>query len=245
MPHRGKGRADLSGETAALVRRSAPNGGSASRRARSLVARHAVPTANAAIDALRAAIRQHPGEITLVAIGPLTNVGLLFAIDPEIPTLLDALFLMGGAFDFPNWPGAVEWNAVNDPHAADLTYRAVGAPRHVSFGLDVTNKVVLDRANFESEMRATELGVCTLDMAAAWFEKADRVTFHDPLAVAAIFEPTLCAYARGTVRVDLENSDLMGKTHWTPNETGPHEIAVTVDPDRFFVHFFATLEGRG
>jgi hypothetical protein len=135
-------------------------------------------------------------------------------------------------FDFPNWPDATEWNAVNDPHATALTYRA-SVSRHLSFGLDVTKKVVLEREEFEPLVRSTELGRCALDMAAAWFEQTPKVTFHDPLAVAAIFEPSLCGYARGDVRVDLENPKLLGKTHWTPNEAGAHEIAVTVDAARF------------
>ncbi len=204
---------------------------------------------NAATNALRDAIRAQPGEISLLAIGPMTNVGALFAMDPEAPSLLKELILMCGAFDFPDWPDATEWNAINDPHAAALTYRAAPfaapPPRHVSFGLDVTNKVVLERDEFASRIGATELGRCALDMAAAWFEQSPRVTFHDPLATAALFEPSLCGYARGAVRVDLENPDLLGKTHWTPHADGPHEIAVTVDAQRFFAHFFSVLEGRG
>ena len=198
---------------------------------------------NTAIDALRSAIRARPGEITLLAIGPMTNIGVLFALDPEIPSLLKELVLMCGAFDFPDRPDAVEWNAINDPHATALIYRAL-APRHVSFGLDVTKKVVLDRTEFETRIKTTELGRCTFDMAQAWFEKAPVVTFHDPLAAAAIFEPTLCGYVQGQVTTELENPQLLGKTHWTPGENGPHEIAVAVDSPQFFDHFFAVLEGR-
>ena len=198
--------------------------------------------ARAAVDALRTAIRAQPGEITLLAIGPMTNIGVLFALDPELPTLLKELVLMCGAFDFPHWPDASEWNAVNDPHATALTYRAP-APRHLSFGLDVTKKVVLTRDAFEPLIRATEMGRCALDMAAAWFEKTPEVTFHDPLAAAAIFEPMLCTYAAGHVDVVWETG-LLGKTQWTPRTDGPHKIAVTVEADAFFAHFFATLARR-
>jgi purine nucleosidase len=199
--------------------------------------------ANSGVDALRAAVRARPGEITLLAIGPMTNLGVLFALDPEIPSLLKELVLMCGAFDFPDWPGAVEWNAVNDPHAAALVYRAA-VPRHLSFGLDVTKKVVLDREAFEPLIRATELGRCALDMATAWFEQTPQVTFHDPLAAAAIFEPSLCGYVRGHAEIELEDPKLLGKTHWTPRPDGPHEIAVTGDADRFFDHFLGVLEGQ-
>jgi purine nucleosidase len=198
---------------------------------------------NCAIDALRAAVRARPGEVSLLAIGPMTNIGVLFALDPEIPALLKELVLMCGTFVWPDWPEAVEWNAVNDPHATALVYRA-NPPRHVSFGFDVTRLVVLNRAEFEARISVTELGRCALDMAAAWFETTAKVTFHDPLAAAGIFEPSLCGTASGHVEVELENAALLGKTYWTPAEHGPQEVAATVDAPRFFEHFFGVLETR-
>ncbi len=198
---------------------------------------------NSAVFALRNAIYERPGEITLLAIGPMTNIGVLFALEPEIPALLKETVLMCGAFDFPDWPGAVEWNAINDPHACALTYRAQVA-RHVSFGLDVTNKVQMERAEFEPLISQSELGRCALDMALAWFEKTPKITFHDPLAAAAIFEPELCEYARGNVEIELENRELLGKTHWTPEENGAHEIATTVKSQAFFDEFFGVINRK-
>lgn len=196
-----------------------------------------------AVLALRSAIYARPGEITLLAIGPMTNIGVLLALDPHIPALLKEIVVMCGAFDFPDEPGKTEWNALNDPHAAALLYRAV-APRLVSFGLDVTQKVTLERAEFEPLIRASALGRCAWDMAAAWFEQSPRVTFHDPLAAAAIFEPTLCNFARGNVEVELENPKLLGQTHWTPGDDGAHEIATEVDEKRFFSEFFGVLNPK-
>ena len=195
---------------------------------------------NSAVDAMRSAIRARPGEITLLAIGPMSNVGVLFALDPEIPSLLKELVLMCGAFDLPGQPQATEWNAINDPHATALTYRAM-PPRHLSFGLDVTQKVMLERAEMKPLIRATELGRCALDMAAAWFQQTTKVTFHDPLAAAAIFKPSLCGHARGQVEVELEDPKLLGKTRWTPREDGAHEIAVSVAAECFFAEFFGVL----
>ncbi len=199
-------------------------------------------TPNSAVDAMRAAIRARPGEITLLAIGPMMNLAVLFALDPQIPSLLKELVLMCGAFQFPGGPDSLEWNAINDAHAAALTYRAKVA-RHVSFGLDVTQQVTMEREQFEPLIRSSELGRCTLDMAAAWFEQTPVVTFHDPLAAATIFEPSLCEMARGVVEVELENQKLLGQTLWTPDEKGAHEIAVSVNADKFFGEFFGVLNG--
>ncbi len=195
---------------------------------------------NSAVFALRDAIYARPGEITLLGIGPMMNIGVLFALDPQIPSLLKELVLMCGAFDFPDWPGAIEWNAQNDPHTCALTYRAK-VPRIVSFGYDVTLKVKMDKEEFASLISESEMGRCALDMAQAWFQKTPVVTFHAPLAAAAIFEPSLCRYASGDVGIDLEDQELLGKTHWMPREGGAHEIAVAVESERFFSEFFGLL----
>jgi hypothetical protein len=71
---------------------------------------------------LRDTIRAHPSEITLLTIGPLTNIGLLFALDPAIPALLKDLMMMGGCFSAKN-PDE-EWNIVCDPHPAAKYPRA-------------------------------------------------------------------------------------------------------------------------
>src|SRR5437016_3424448 len=79
-----------------------------------------------AIEFLRHTIRSRPGEVTLLAIGPFTNVALLFATDPEIPSLLRELVVMGGVFTAGSTPGlaAREWNAMCDPIATAMMFRA-------------------------------------------------------------------------------------------------------------------------
>ena len=63
---------------------------------------------------------------------------------------------------------------------------------------------------------------------------------HDPLAAAVLFAPEICRYARGKVSVALET----GLTHWKPGgEDTPHRIAVDVDPEAFFVHYFGVVRG--
>ena len=69
-----------------------------------------------AVDFLRRTIRAHPGEVTLLTIGPLTNVALLFAADPAIPSLLESLVTMGGSY--ASGPAEAEWNLHCDPEAA-------------------------------------------------------------------------------------------------------------------------------
>ena len=80
-----------------------------------------------------------------------------------------------------------------------------------------------------------------LDMAEIWFAGFyPSITFHDPLAAATIFEPDLCMYEQGTVKVD--QVDKPGRTLWQRSEVdSPHQVAVTVDVDRYFQHFFRVV----
>ncbi len=196
-----------------------------------------------AIAFLRDTIRAHPGEITLLAVGPLTNIGVLFTLDPELPSLLKQLVLMCGRF-FTAMGG--EWNAVGDPHATAVAYgntHHTRPPRHVSFGLDVTMRCVMTPDACRERFTARVLAPVR-DFAEIWFKRASRVTFHDPLAAACIFEPELCVYLTGNVRVSLAEPTL-GWTVFDDHPDAPHDhtVAADVDPERFFDHYFGVVAG--
>lgn len=194
-----------------------------------------------AIEFLRRTIRKYPGEVTLLAIGPLTNIAVLFAADPEIPGLLKRLALMGGVFtnNLPNMPHA-EWNILCDPHAAAMVYKAK-VKIHRSIGLDVTCQVTMDKHEVIEKFKS-EIMQPVVDFAKVWFDERPVITFHDPLAAATIFNDRICRFERGNVEVEMGSERVKGMTHWTPgNSTGQHEVALKVDKDRFFDHFFKTV----
>jgi len=195
-----------------------------------------------AIDFLHQTIRNQPGEITLLTIGPLTNISLLFSIDPEIPSLLKRLVMMGGLYypydrEIIEHPIYLEWNTSGDPHATAIVFNHP-APIHQAVGLEITSRVMMNsdhvRQTFQHQLLEP-----VLDFAEVWFEKTSpNIVFHDPLAAAMIFDPEILTFERGTVEVELASKRLKGWTSWKKEANGPHEIAVTVDPQRFFDHFF-------
>ncbi len=190
---------------------------------------------NTALEFLRETIRKRPGEIVLLAIGPMTNIGLLFASDPEIPSLLKGLVLMCGSFMKP----VKEWNAICDPHALSIVYKA-NVKKHLSIGLDVTRKCFIPTEHCIDLFRELDLNLIA-DMMSIWARERPRVVFHDPLAAAVIFEPDLCKYKGGRVEVDLQNEG--GVTHWIECNNEPkNEIAVDVDSKKFFKHFFQSCK---
>lgn len=190
------------------------------------------PAPGEAVEFLRHTIRANPGEVTLLTIGPLTNIALLFATDPEIPSLLKALVIMGGFFHEPDKHH--EWNIMLDPHASAIVYRARPAV-HRSIGLDVTLQVRME-ANVVRQKFSPALLRPVLDFAEVWFEDQPVITFHDPLAAATLFDEQICEFEPGEVSVVLDD----GKTLWqSGGPASPHEVAVRVDQARFFDHFFS------
>lgn len=186
-------------------------------------------------------IRRHPGEISLLSVGQMTNVALLFRTDPQIPSLLKELVVMGGVFQYrlPRLP-RVEANARMDPTAAAIVYNTP-APIHRTIGLDVTCQVRMEREEVRARFQTGLLHV-VLDMAGPWFDRHSHITFHDPLAAVALFDESVCSFERGTVSVDLHSERLKGVTYWDPAEVGPHEIALQVDPEAFYRTYFDVLE---
>ncbi len=139
---------------------------------------------NTAIDFLRQTIRSRPGEITLLTIGPLTNIALLFALDPEIPALLKGLMMMGGWY--LRAPAGME-HPLRPPCGGQSLRRA--RSQLTAVGIDVTGRCQLPadecRRRFAQAGGALELVAA---MAEVWFRHAPHITFHDPLAAALIFD---------------------------------------------------------
>lgn len=194
-----------------------------------------------AIDFLRDTIRRNPGEVVLLAIGPLTNIALLFALDGEIPALLKGLVLMCGVFtNQQSGTGPREWNAQCDPHAAAIVFRAA-VTTHRSIGLDVTAQVTMEASEVRRRFTAPVLQP-VVDFAQVWFEIRPVITFHDPLAAITIFDDRICRFERGSVDVELTSERLQGTTFWTPGGADPrHEVALEVDAARFFEHYFGVV----
>jgi purine nucleosidase len=195
-----------------------------------------------AIDFLRQTIREHPGQITLLAIGPLTNIALLFKVDPEIPSLLKRLVIMGG--QHTAWTNAyksvAEWNILCDPHAAAIVFAS--DVKLTAVGLEVTTRCRLDSDQCRKSLEMPGVPTVLMPMAAHWLGHQKYVTFHDPLAAALIFEPEFCKLERGLIEVETVSAKASGMTHWTSDPlNGKHYAASSVDSDAFFAHYFDIL----
>jgi inosine-uridine nucleoside N-ribohydrolase len=156
-------------------------------------------------------VRTYPGEITLVPIGPLTNIGLVLRLDPGIVPLVKEVVLMGGSIYAPgNISPVAEANVYHDPHAADLVYRA-GWPVTM-LGLDVTTKTVITPTFLERLYAANNPATQLLKRIQPCYQKFHDDVYgmqgafhvHDPSVVAYMLQPELYRCQQMPVYVETE-----------------------------------------
>lgn len=169
----------------------------------------------------------------------MTNVALLFALDPEIPRLLRGWVAMSGWFVDPKGRGS--WNVICDPVAATTALRAP-VSRSFQIGEDVTTHCRLPGSEVRKRVSGPLLSVVH-KMAEIWRRDSTEVVFHDPLVAAVIFDEALCTFARGSVAVDLST----GATKFEKADGCRHEVAVDDPPAivPFCVHAVESLKIHG
>lgn len=200
--------------------------------------------------ALTELVRAHPGEVTLVAVGPLTNVALAMALDPGFAGALGALVVMGGVFagstGARSMPG--EFNVWSDPEAARIVLQSGLVGRWV--GLDVTRQVRLSRAEAQEMSEdphpftafAGTWSTAWIDHLAATSEPGtDSCALHDPLAVAAVTRPDLLEFADAHVEVQLDGAARGVVVADRLDADVNARIAVGVDPAGFRQHLTGSL----
>ena len=161
--------------------------------------------------------RAQPGEITLVAVGPLGNLSLALALEPQLPHLLREVILMGGTVQEPGNVSAVaEANIANDPHAAAEVFAAPW--RLTMVGLDVTHRVILPVALFKRIAdKQQHLATTTLHQAVCFYAEFYSGLYphvaqihgcfgHDVLAFLYLVQPELFGLARGRISVITEGA---------------------------------------
>jgi purine nucleosidase len=208
--------------------------------------------------------RRRPGEITLVTLGPLTNLAIAVLMEPALPRLLKRWVMMGGAFRVPgNTTPTTEWNVHCDPEAARICFAAWQAavtvdpdvPRALAMGLDVTERARIMPGDVEAlaaragdpDGLANPVVRFVTDALRFYFEFHARYDgfygayIHDPLVVACALDPGLVRTEPVAVDVDASGGPADGQTiaDWRGLWGRPPnaDVAVEVNAGEFLRRF--------
>jgi len=214
--------------------------------------------ARRAVPLLRDTILAHPGEVTLLTVGPLTNVAALIAAEPEAASRLKAIYTMGGRFQYPADAPQTECNIMLDPVAAGIVLHHAPCPVNVC-SLEVTRGHAISGERFDEVFAPDHLEPIRV-AAHCWTSvgqtgKPLRIGVHDPLTAASLFDDFL-TWKRGRIGIKLRDHELSsgdplpgsavtGYVTFEPADDGPHRVAATVDAERFQRHLVDVLHGTG
>lgn len=163
-------------------------------------------------------VMSQPGEVTLVPIGPLTNIALALRLEPRIAQHVKEVAIMGGnALGPGNATPAAEANIHNDPEAADVVF---GADWQVTMvGLDVTHKTVMttdhlkEYSQIDNPMAQHIAKIVPLYQEFyKRYEEISGIYVHDPSTIAYLIDPSLFTTKQYPIRVDTNDGISRGKT---------------------------------
>jgi inosine-uridine nucleoside N-ribohydrolase len=215
-------------------------------------------------------VRENPGEITLIGIGPLTNIALAIRQDAEMAQMIPGIVLMGGSLSGCNVTPAAEFNFYVDPEAARIVFDS-GIPITM-VGLDVTRKVELKEQHIQ-ELRssgdkvadaAAAIAQATMDM----YRKqggSGGPHMHDPLAVSSLILPDVMQYEDYRIEIETageitagesvgwksgpiylsapERSAMVNQTVDDKKSKPNARVATGVNPENFFDLLISRLSG--
>ena len=175
------------------------------------------PVPEPAAELIRQIVRKYPNQVTLITIGPLTNIATALNADAELASMTRALVMMGGSLSGGNITPAAEFNVYVDPEAARIVFQS-GIPITM-VGLDVTRKTSLT----EEHVRVLEAAQNPVSQAAAKIARnaiahtRDRgfvvgPNMHDSLAIAAVLDPSLLKWKDYYVDIETSGELTAGET---------------------------------
>jgi len=183
-----------------------------------------------AVDKIISVVNGNPGKITLIALGPLTNVATAILKDPQSMSKLKEMVIMGGAINVPgNKFGVSEFNMFVDPEAADIVF-GFGVKKTL-VPLDACNHVILQLEDFE-KMKDSKLYAPVMAMMKPYIKnifedlEVKGALMYDPLTVYALLNPDACKFRIYNIKVDTGGDKRRGKIIAEPRNNDARDTFV-------------------
>jgi len=213
-------------------------------------------------------IHKYPHEVTLIPIGPLTNIALAVSKDPSIVPLVKDIVIMGGSISGGNVNGAAETNIYGDPEAASIVFNAGWMVTMI--GSEIGERTFMTRKHLaqlqSSPGKESDLVVRLMEFYLSRAENAGYpgASMYDPVALAAVIDPTLVTLKDMHVDVETKGEFTRGETvanrmGWNENITlhGDHyeidglielkpnaRVCLASNADRFLQLFISRIKGK-
>ena len=186
--------------------------------------------ANLIIDTICA----YPGLVSLLALGPMTNLALAARLAPEITSMAREVIVMGGSFQAQH--PVPEFNARCDPEAAQIVF---GAGWDVSIlGLDITRRIHFSRKDFASLPDGNPAVELLRTQAPGWIDRVeamgweqDGCALHDAVAVAYLVDNTIFETEKASMEVELADPESRGVTRFSADPKGQPTVTVITGVD--------------
>lgn len=170
-------------------------------------------------------VHKYPHQVTLIPVGPLTNIALAVSKDPSIASLVKDIVIMGGSITGGNVDGAAEANIYGDPEAAAIVFNAGWMVTMV--GSDVGERTLITRKNLADlqSLHGPESDFIA-KLADFYLTRSEKsgyqgAAMYDPLAVATVIDPTLVSLK--DMRVDVETKGEFTRGETVANRMGSDE----------------------
>jgi purine nucleosidase len=164
-------------------------------------------------------IRANPGQVSILSLGPMTNLALAIRLDPSIIPLTREVIVMGGSFN--TQIPTPEFNVRCDPEAAQMVFSA-GWNVHI-LGLDITRRVHFSRQDFSSLPDGNPAVELLRSQSPGWIDRMEEMgweqdgcALHDAVAAAYLVDDTIFKTEETSVEVELADSNLRGITRFSP-----------------------------
>jgi pyrimidine-specific ribonucleoside hydrolase len=208
------------------------------------------PYSGSALRLLAETLQASDEPVTIVPVGPLTNIALFLEVYPELVPKIRELLIMGGTTSVGTVMPTVSFNILNDPEAAAIVFRS-GIPTTM-VGFNVTRKTVLTPERIEP-FEASDDPVARFVTAVVAFHRdvreAEGLVVHDPLALGVAIDPSFVRTELLPVDVELRGEltrgqtvvDLRAEATWKNERSVSTRVALDVDAERFLTFLVERL----